>query len=212
MNAANEADKADEANEANEASHQATAREQNVRFVSVESPYNALNPVTLLRNRQYAALCNTHAASFKDATWAPHLCNTQVVYYGIVAFIGDTFSAFLFSTGLFKNTPASTYSIGRDETLRVTNAVRATKCDAVICYTDYGMTNGMELAAIAARNAGVRVIERRLPLELKRHVIGESIASTVVPCGIALVLTSTCGVGTYTMLRAGFKLARRVFV
>ena len=198
---------------ADQANHDAAPRrEEAVRFVSVESPYNASNPVTLLRNIQYAALCNTHAASLKDATWAPHLCNTQVVYCGIRAYIGDTFSAFLFSTGLFKNTPAATYSIGRDETLRVTNEVRKTRCDAVVCYTDYGMTDGMRSAAHAAQKAGVRVIERHLPPELKRHVIGESVASTVVPFGVALALTSTCGVGTYTMLRAGFRLARRIVV
>jgi hypothetical protein len=183
-----------------------------VLFVSVESPYNTSNPITLLRNIQYAALCNTHAASMKDATWAPHLCNTQVVYCGIRAYIGDTFGAFLFSTGLFKNTPAATYSIGRDETLRVTNAVRATKCDAVVCYTDFGMTAGMQSAVSAAQKANVRVIERTLPPDMKRHILGESFASTAVPCGVALTLTLTCGVGTYTVLRAGFKLARRVFV
>jgi hypothetical protein len=70
----------------------------------------------------------------------------------------------------------------------------------------------MQSAVSAAQKANVRVIERKLPPDMKRHIFGESFASTVVPCGVAGALTLTCGVGTYTVLRAGFKLARRILV
>ena len=45
-------------------------------LVSVESPYTASNWFRFQQHLQYGVLCNKHAASLGDATFAPHLCNT----------------------------------------------------------------------------------------------------------------------------------------
>lgn len=69
--------------------------EDKVKLVSVESPYNALTPWNQLRNIQYAILANCHAASLGDATWTPHIANTQIVKFGHNTYVGDTYGELL---------------------------------------------------------------------------------------------------------------------
>jgi hypothetical protein len=85
-------------------------------LISVESPISAPNWFRFQQHKQYAALCNKHAASLGYATFTPHLCNTQVVFYGVQAYIGDFVANTLLATNLFSN--AKTYSIGAKRRLK----------------------------------------------------------------------------------------------
>ena len=152
---------------------------EDFQLVSVESPYNAISPWKQLRNIQYAILANTHAASLeRDVTWTPHICNTQIVKFGYNAYIGDTFGNIILGTF---NQNVCKYWLGRDETLKRTNAIRQSHIDKVVCYTDFGISNGMQSAIDAANSKGVPVEMRKLPLYLKKEIIGQSFASTAIP-------------------------------
>jgi len=146
------------------------------RLVSIESPYNSIYPWYLIRNIQYAIQCNTHAASLGDVTWTPHLCNTQFVKYGFKGYISDTLSIL----SKFDKT-SNKYFIDRDNTLYLTNQIRQTKIDCVICYTDYGISSGMNEAINAAKNANIDIEYRKLPDDMKKDIFGESIFSTILP-------------------------------
>jgi hypothetical protein len=153
--------------------------QQQTRLVSVESPFNAVWPWQLWRNVQYAILCNAHAASLGDATYVSHLCNTQYVAYGINGYASDTLAALLRGHA---HTGSSKYYTDRWTALgRTRNVLQQRRMDAVVCYTDYGVSSGMREAVGAAEAAGVPVEYRQLPGDLKRHVFGESLASTAVP-------------------------------
>jgi hypothetical protein len=132
-------------------------------FVSVETPYNTSNPFKLWRNIQFAVQCNTFEASLGHTTWAPHLCNTQMTFCGIRGFFGDTFTESLFRSGLFTHSSAAKYNIGRAPTLKNTNRTRQDKCDAVIVYTNLGISSGMQSAIDAATAVGKPVLYRQLP-------------------------------------------------
>ena len=169
-----------------------------VKLVSVESPYNTLLPWTQLRNIQYAILANTHAASFGDATWTPHICNTQVVKFGLNTYIGDTFGGLLlhtFGENIYK------YNLSRDDTLRITNSIRQTHVDKVICYTDFGISGGMKSAIDAAKSKNIPVEERKLPPDLMKEVFGQSFASTVIPTLKFICTGGFMGYGLYHFLR-----------
>ena len=145
------------------------------KLVSVESPFNATWPHIQLRNIQYAILANTHAASLGEVTWTPHICNTQYVKWGMNGYISDTLGQ-LFSAKL-----GAKYFIGRDRTLDLTNRIRQTKVDKVICYTDYGISSGMQSAIDVATKSGTTIEYRTLPDDLKNEIFGESFISTAVP-------------------------------
>lgn len=172
-------------------------------LVSVESPYNSLNPLKLIRNRQYAIFANTHAASLGDVTWTPHICNTQVVKWGLNGYVGDTIGE-----AVRRVVPDSTakYDVGREETLHRTNLIRQQKIDKVVCYTDFGISSGMRGAIVAANAAGVPVERRKLPEDLRREVFMESFASTAVP---ATKFALTTGSVLYAIYRFGRKALRR---
>ena len=178
-------------------------------LVSVESPYDARNPWTLLRNIQYAVLCNAAEASHKHATWAPHLCNTQTVFMGLRMFFGDATIALLLGLGLFAASPAAKFSIGRAETLRVTNEARSTNCDAVAVYVDLGITDGMQAAIDAAKAAGKPVLERKLPDDVMKHVFGQSFGSTAVPIATDAVVVSSVGFSAAKLCRWAVPVLRR---
>jgi len=173
-----------------------------VKLVSVESPYNAIFPWTQLRNIQYAILANTHAASLGDATWTPHICNTQIVKFGCNTYIGDTVGELLlrfFGKNIIK------YSLGRDETLRITNSVRQTHVDKVVCYTDFGISGGMQSAIDAAKLSNTPVEKRKLPPDLKKEVFGQSITSTIIPVS---KFTCTFGFMMYGLYHLLHKIRR----
>ena len=168
-----------------------------IKFVAVESPYNALMPWTQIRNIQYAVLSNTHAASFRDsATWTPHICNTQIVKFGINTYIGDTYGDILinFSKNLLK------YDIGRDDTIRITNSVRKTHIDKIICYTDFGISSGMKSAIQVAKDNNIPIEMRNLPKDMLCEVFGQSIASTIVPIIVFVVPKLLMCVGIWHLI------------
>ena len=147
-------------------------------LVSVESPYTASNWFRFQQHLQYGVLCNKHAASLGDATFAPHLCNTQFVLYGVQAYIGDVVGKFLLATKMFSK--ASKYAIGREKTLEVTNLARIQSCRKICVYTDFGVSDHMLSAIKAAEQHNIPIERRRLPDELMRNVVGKSIESTVM--------------------------------
>jgi len=150
---------------------------KSMKFVSVESPFNSKYPWIVYRNIQYAIQANTHA-SFTDVTWTPHIVNTQYVKFGMDGYISDFWAIFL-STLLTKSDKK--YFIGRDETLNRTNEIRRTKIDKIICYTDYGISSGMQQAIDIATECNIPIEYRTLPYELKKDIFGESFISTIVP-------------------------------
>ena len=161
-------------------------------FVSVETPYNSFYPWILARNIQYGIMCNTVEASHGHATWAPHLCNTQAVVFGMRMFFGDSLCTLLLGLNYFE-TAAAKYVIGRQRTLDTTNLARKVKCDAVVCFTDFGISSGMQSAIDAAEAAHVPVHYKQLPEDAMKHVLGQSFLSTVLPvattCGAAAAYT-----------------------
>lgn len=148
------------------------------KLVSIESPYNSIYPWYQIRNIQYAIQANTHASSLGDVTWTPHIANTQFVKYGINSYISDTLSGFILKHLQNKQ---KTYLIGREQTLINTNHIRSTKIDKVICYTDYGISSGMQSAIDTATKHNVPIEYRKLPSDLKQDIFGESFASTATP-------------------------------
>lgn len=161
-------------------------------LVSVESPYNASNPFKLVRNIQYAILCNTVEASRGHATWAPHVCNTQVVASGVNAYFGDTLADWLASLPLVGSTVAAKYAIGRERTLQITNEARRLKCDAVVCYVDFGISSGMLRAIDVAKANNICVIKRTLPKDAMSQVFGQSVKATLVPVVMTLAWLVPC--------------------
>jgi hypothetical protein len=147
-------------------------------LVSIETPYNSIYPWYQIRNIQYAIQCNTHASSLGDVTWTPHICNTQFVKFGFNRYISDNLSTFFLSKMDKTN---NKYFIGRDETLKRTNQIRQTKIDKVICYTDYGISSGMNSAIESAKNANIPIEYRKLPNDMKKEIFCESFQSTVPP-------------------------------
>ena len=171
-----------------------------VQFVSVESPYNAIWPWTQWRNIQYAIMCNFHAASKGDATYAPHLCNTQVTKFGFNGYVGDSIAAILLQLGCCTS-PHATYAVTRNDTLRITNEARTRKMDKIVLYVDFGKSNGMQSAEMAARESGVPVEERTLPPELMSEVFGQSLASTALPLLKIATINSLVAIGVRAILK-----------
>lgn len=172
-------------------------------LVSVESPFSASNLFRFQQHIQYAVLCNKHAVSLGYATFTPHLCNTQFVLYGVQAYIGDFVGSLLLATNLLCK--AKTYSIGREKTLIITNLARVQSCQKVVVYSDFGISTGMQSAIDEARRHNIEVEYTELPPDLMCHVVGKSVASTLVwavsmaPYGITIGLAA----------RSFFRLARR---
>lgn len=148
-----------------------------MKFVSIESPFNSKYPWIVYRNIQYAIQANTHA-SLTDVTWTPHIVNTQCVKLGMNGYISDFWAVFF--SALLPNSEKK-YFIGRDETLNRTNEIRKTKIDKIICYTDYGISSGMQQAIDIATEYNIPIEYRTLPYELKKDIFGESFMSTVIP-------------------------------
>lgn len=175
------------------------SEEKKIEFIAVESPYNAVLPWNQLRNIQYAILANTHAASFKDAaTWTPHICNTQIVKFGYNTYIGDTYGTFLMklSKNLLK------YYIGREDTLRITNGVRQTHIDRIVCYTDFGISSGMKSAIDVANANNIPVEMRKLPPELLKEVFGQSFLSTILPTVTFIIPKVLMCIGLYYVVKS----------
>lgn len=172
-------------------------------FVSIESPFNSRWPWLRIRNIQYAILANTHAASLGDSTWAPHLSNTQFCVWGINGYISDSLADAII--GLCPHSQQK-YYLGREETLTITNKNRQEKCDKVVCYTDYGISSGMQTAIEAAKQKNIPVEYRTLPQDLKEHVIGESLGSTGMFVARNVAKVTVFGVGLVTIIRKfGFR-------
>lgn len=158
-------------------------------FVSIETPYNAWNPWLQRRNIQYAIAATHHATSLGDATYVPHLCNTQIVYLGFHAYIGDSLGDFLLAT-FGKSTLK--YNSTREKVLEITHSVRKNKVDKVVCYTDFGISRGMQEAIDVAKTNNIPIEERTLPPDLMKHVYTQSIASTVVPTALTGGIVAMC--------------------
>ena len=172
-------------------------------LVSVESPFSAPNWFRFQQHKQYAVLCNKHAVSLGYATFTPHLCNTQVVFYGVQAYIGDFVANTLLATNLFSN--AKTYSIGREKTLEVTNLARIQSCQKVMVYRDFGVSAGMQSAIDEARRHNIDVEYTDLPPDLMRHVVGKSPGSSLV--GTASMTPQAITIGL--VARSLFRWAKR---
>ena len=123
--------------------------------------------------------------------------------YGVQAFVGDFFGSMLLATGMFST--AKQYTVSRDKTLEVTNLARIQSCDKVCVYTDFGVSEGMQLAIDAAKRNNIEVVERKLPDDLMRHVVGKSVGSTVV-WGASVAPFAFTG---YALARQVFRLAKR---
>jgi hypothetical protein len=176
-----------------------------VKLISVESPYNSKCPYYLLRNIQYAILANTHAASLGDATYIPHICNTQTVKYGYNTYIGDTMGEILIR--LFGSKTDHKYFLSRDETIKITNNIRSNKIDKIVCYTDFGITKGMQSAILVAKENNIEIEERKLPSDMMKEVIGQSPSSIIVPICTSILPNVFAGIGLYYTIRKGkFKI------
>lgn len=147
-----------------------------VKFVSVESPFNSKYPWNVYRNIQYAIMANRHASGIGEVTYTPHIVNTQYVKYGINGYISDLWADLFLSSNL-----SGGYFVTREDTLIRTNQIRQQRVDVVVCYTDYGISSGMQSAIDAAERESVPVEYRKLPAELKQEIFGESFTSTIIP-------------------------------
>ena len=181
--------------------------EVKVLLVSVESPFNAYRPWTLLRNIQYAIQANKHAAYLGDATWTPHICNTQFVKWGFNSYIGD-------SVGQLANKLTGNriekYAIGREQTLINTNAVRASRVNKIVCYTDFGISSGMKTAIDTGEKNGVEVEYRELPKDMMSEVFGQSFKSTFIPILTILAKYGLLSYGFYRLMIVGNSPTARV--
>lgn len=77
-------------------------------------------------------------------------------------------------------------------------------------FEDLGVSRGMESGIAAAHAANVKVERRVLPPYLMRHVAGESLQSTLVPCGVAAATLGVWGVGAAVITRRAAGAARRL--
>jgi hypothetical protein len=159
----------------------------NIKFVSIETPYNSIYPWKVIRNIQYAIQANKHATlSKKYATWVPHLCNTQFVILGMNGYIGDSIGSYF-----LKLFPNSSYGIGREKTLEITNNIRGKKIDKILVYDDFGISSGMQTAIDIAEKNDIPIEYRKLPKNMLKNVFGQSFQSTFIPitffsCNITL--------------------------
>ena len=178
-----------------------------IRFASIETPFSAPNLIKFIQHQQYTALANTHASGYeeKDAegvnivtcTWVPHMANPMFTLFGMSTSVGDTIGQLMYPL-----IPAAykTYFVGRQATLDRTNGVRATKMDAVIAYTDFGISEGMQ-GAIDIGKGRAMFIARKLPPHLMHHVFGMSTSSTEMPIVAASLLAGTVAAGVTVVAR-----------
>ena len=173
---------------------EATATREENKLVSVESPYGAPNIFRFYQQLQYTVLANKHSTFLGYATFTPHLCNPQIVLYGVQAYIGDFVGKL--PTTLFGK---ETSSIGREKTLDVTMHGRR-QCRELRVYNDMGVSPGMQRAIDYAKEHNIPVAYCQLPDHLMRHVVGKSVASTI-----------GWGVGVSPFAISGFVVARGVY-
>lgn len=120
-----------------------------LRMVSLESPYHSLDPAILRRNIAYAIQASKHALSMGDVPYPSHLIFTQLVH-------ADG------STGYVHDGVEDKFCGRRQEVIDATCEARR-RCDAVVLYTDFGISSGMQYAAEYAHEHGIPVERRTLP-------------------------------------------------
>lgn len=112
-----------------------------MRLVIIESPYAG----NVERNVEYARACVRHSLSLGEAPIASHLLYTQ--------------------PGILKDSIPEERQWGIDAGLAWRKVA-----DASIVYKDYGITQGMSYGIQAAREAGIEVLFRSIPiLSLSRN-------------------------------------------
>lgn len=176
-------------------------------LVVIETPFSASNPWTFVRNIQYMILCNFFANKVYGCTWVPQMCNTQFALFGVSGFVGDTLGAMLLP---FTPAAYAAFDLDRDATLARTDEVRrSAKIDKAVVFRDFGVSRGMSSGLQAVRDAGKVVEYATLPPELKRHIIGESIPSTLVPLALTSSVVGPWAFGMWRLARMVMTRGRR---
>lgn len=128
------------------------AKAGEARVVSIESPYFSKDEAEMHRNVCYAIAAVHHAsAEHGEACYASHLLLTQEVGGGKHGYVPDDLGG---------ASPLS--GITRDGAIAQTMAIRK-RCDAVVCYVDFGVSSGMQAAVDFAEAHGIPVERRTLP-------------------------------------------------
>lgn len=122
-----------------------------LRMVALESPYQSEDPKILKRNIAYAIQASKHSLSLGDVPYPSHLIFTQLVGAdGNIDYVHD---------GIVDE-----FSGTREAVIEATCEIRR-RCDAIVMYVDFGVSNGMAYAAEFARKHNIPVEERRLPAD-----------------------------------------------
>jgi hypothetical protein len=124
--------------------------------------------------------------------------------FGVQAYVGDFFGNMLLGMNMFSS--AKKYCVGREETLRITNLARIQNCRKVKVYNQMGISSGMQTAIDAARQHNIPVEYCQIPDDMMRHVVGKSLASTVVWSASMAPYAIT----SVALVRGMYRLARRV--
>lgn len=123
--------------------------------VSIESPYRASTLKLQQEHICYAILACKHASKFhNEAPFASHLILTQSVDHNGGSFYCSDDQPDPHDLGL-----------GREGAINITHAARL-KCDKIVLYTDYGISNGMKAAVDIAENISIPIEHRTLPPEM----------------------------------------------
>lgn len=130
-----------------------------VNVVSVESPYSTSNGHTLRTNIAYATACVKDAALRGESPFASHLLLTRTL-------MSDGSSDFI------SDEVAELWGASRDVCIALTHASRL-RCDAIVLYTDIGLSSGMKAAVEAvdtfnkeSKYRKIQVIYRTLPKDM----------------------------------------------
>ena len=121
-------------------------------LVSIESPYNNVDPMILKRNINYAILAMKDSAkNYGESPYLSHLLLTQTVNNKEHIYIDDNV--------------VDPFGIGREMALNITNEFRK-RVDKIVFYVNFGYSNGMLFAKDFAIKNNIPIEERYLSDEM----------------------------------------------
>ena len=169
------------------------------KLVLVDTPCDASNPWDFVRAVQYGILCNVFANYKYGNTWAPMQHNTRLVLYGMSGFRHHGVAAWW---RRHMSHAGHTYVFNKAGlSAAIRPVVREAKVDAVVLFKDMGVTKRMHKTALCAQAHNTEVIYDTLPPSLMQHVLGESVASTLVPVAMFLAFAVPFALGTRQIVR-----------